>query len=88
MVPSGAQAGEPAPRDGGGSGLGTAIFTTAARAIAAAAEDVALLERGGSGPSGRPAQSAPTLLQPGPGSEDLGHRHLRGAGPGCLKAPA
>lgn len=88
-VPPQAQTGDPAPQDGGGSGLGTTILTAAAHAIATvAAKDVALLEHGGSGPSSGQAQSASALLQPGPGGEDLGHRHLWGAGPGGLKAPA
>lgn len=87
-VPRHAQAGDPAPRDGGGSRVGTAILTAAAHAIAAAAADVALLEHGGSGPSGGRAQPAPALLQPGPGGKDLGHRYLRRAGSGGRKAPA
>lgn len=88
-VPRHVQAGDPEPRDGGGSSLGTAILTAAAHAIAiAAAEDVALQQYGGSGPSGDRAQPAPTLLQSGPGGKDLGHRYLRRAGSGGRKASA
>lgn len=88
-VPRHVQAGDPEPRDGCGSSLGTAILTAAAHTIAiAAAEDVALQQYGGSGPSGGRAQPAPTLLQSGPGGKDLGHRYLRRAGSGGRKASA
>ena len=80
-----------ARRDGGsraGSGLGTAVSAATAAAAAAAAA-AARRVRHRSGPRGPgAAQPAPALLQPGRGGEDLGHRHLRGAGARRCAAPA
>lgn len=81
-----------ARRDGGslaGSGLGTAVSAATAASAAAVAAAAPRRVRDLSGPRGPgAAQPAPALLQPGRGGEDLGHRHLRGAGARRHATPA